>query len=650
MQRNFIVSVVQVVTLVLILCTMWFRSFQSNHLEGLILTQQRELSAVSETVRELRQQLTSGAFASASGPARSSSGDAGDFQARFFQATEWEALVAPGNYLKPRTDRLSVDGAVDGGTMNRAFITDIPGLNPVTQNASDVSELYHYVTETLASRQRNDPERWIPNLAYRIEVNENFTEYHVYLKRGVRWHQPAVDLNDARYAWLQGDREMVADDFVFYLELIKNTQVDAAFARNYYETCTGIEVINDHEFIVRWSEPQFTSISATLGLAPLPRWLYGHDEDGVAFDESEVGRQFNNHWYNTKAIGVGPYRFVSWTQGGSIVLERNERYHAEQPPLRRIEFRVIEDATARLNELRAGSLSYIPMMQTQYNNEVTLGGTPGFTNGDLENQTYQGPSYRYLGWNADGRYFGDRRVRQAMTYALNRELLLAENFFGLGSLITGHLYLEGPDYNHDIVPYPFDLRRAAELLTEAGWVDNNGDGIREKNIDGNVVNFEFGMMTYGYRPEFVAAMEAYRNDLRRIGVIMNVVPVEWAVMVQRMTEKDFDAFTGGWVLGWEADLYQIWHSSQADAPGGSNRVGFRNAEVDQIIAQTRASFDPAERTRLFRRFHEIVHEEQPYTFWFAPLEIGAWRNNVENVNFSPIRPFDSNLNWYIESP
>ena len=647
MQRSFTAQIIQIAIFVVFAVLVFFSIAQVNQLEKLVIDAKAQVEQLNETVSRLQYQLESGEVTVGNAGASSSGNASADYHARFYSEGEWAALTANGNYVQPRTDRFRVSGSEEGGVLHRAFIADIPGLNPLTQNAADVSELYHYVTETLAARQRNDPDRWIPELAYRIEVNDDHTEYHVWLKEGVMWHRPAVDFSDDRYAWLEGEHEVVADDFVFFLELVMNTQVEAAFLRNYYEPCEGIEVINDHEFIVRWSEPQFQSISFTLGMAPLPRWLYAYDEDGEMYDDSEIGRRFNNHWYNQAAIGMGPYRFVEWQQGGAIVLERNADYHGELPPIERLEFRVIGDATARLNNLRAGELDYIPMQPTQYDNEIVQGGTPGFESGELEYETFQGTAYRYLGWNGDGQYFNDRRVRLAMTHAFNRELTLRENMHGLGTLITGNFFVNGPDYNHDLEPHAFDLDRAAELLDEAGWQDADGDGIREKVIDGERVNFEFGMVTYGYRPEFVAAMEAYRNDLRRIGVIMNIEPVEWAVMVERMQEKDFDAYTGGWVLGWESDPYQIWHSSQADEPRGSNRVGFRNSEADSIIEEARRTFDPARRTELFQRFHEIVHEEQPYTFWFSGLEIGAWQANLENVNFSPLRPFASSRDWYI---
>ena len=654
MQRTFVATVVQTLMLVVFSALLVCNIVQVNDLQEHSIQQSQELDALNTTVGRLQYALESGELnVGTSAPAvlGESTGDADiDFHARFFEADEWRALVADDNFIQPPTSRFHGPETTDGGTLRRTFVSDIPGLNPITQNASDVTELYHYVSQGLAARDRNDPDRWIPELAYRIEVNDDHTEYHVYLKEGVQWHPPAVDFSDSRFAWLEGDHEVVADDFVFSLELIQNPQVEAGARRNYYEQCEGIEVINDHEFIVRWSESTYQSISFTVALEPTPRWLYGYDQDGVAYDASDVGRHFNDHWYNQSAIGTGPYRFVSWTQGGAIILERWDRYHADRPPIERLEFRIIGDATSRLNLLLVGDLDYISVEPAQFSNEIDGGGTPEFGTGELHYQTYQGSGYRYLGWNADGQFFNDRRVRTAMTHAFNRQSSIENNMHGLGRIVTGSFFIDGPDYDHDIEPWAFDLHRAAELLEQAGWQDNDGDGIREKIIDGEMVNFEFGILTYGYRPEFVAAMEAYRNDLRRVGVVMNIEPVEWSVMLERMQQKDFDAYTGGWVLGWEADPYQIWHSSQADVPRGSNRVGFRNAEADEIIETARRTFDPEERQALFRRFHQIVHEEQPYTFWFSGMEIGGWRDGLEGVDFSPLRPFDSSRSWSIAAP
>ena len=648
MQRNLVATLVQIAVFVVFCFLVLFQVFSVNHLQELVLESNRRVEELNDTVARLRDEIETGGIAVRNGgqsPAESDGGE--EWISRYYSSAQWEDMTREGNFITYRNSPYHVEGAVEGGSMRRAAFSDIPGLNPITQNAADVSELYHYVLESLAARQRDDPDRWVGQLATRVEVNEDYTEYHVWLRDDVMWHPVAVDPTDDRFDWARVDHPLVADDFVFYLEMIMDPSVDAAHARNYFEPCEGIEVINDHEFIVRWREPQYQSIAQTLSLAPLPRWLYGADQDGQLYDSSEVGRRFNEHWYNNKMIGTGPYQFDRWVPGGEIRLERNNEYWGDSPPIEAIEYRVISDATTRLNNLSAGELDYIEMMPIQYKDSVLEGGTAGFETGEMISETFQGTAYRYLGWDADGSFFGDRRVRLAMTHALNRGLLLRENMHNLGTQITGNFFVNGPDYNNDLEPWAYDLERAAQLLTEAGWVDADGDGIREKIVDGQRLNFEFGMMTYGYRPEFVAAMEHYRNDLRSIGVIMNVEPCEWAVIVERMEEKDFDAYTGGWVLGWESDPYQIWHSSQADLASGSNRVGFRNAEADEIIEEARRTFDPADRAALFHRFHEIVHEEQPYTFWFSGLEIGAWRSAVGNVNFSPIRPFSSNQNWFL---
>lgn len=643
MERRYLLRLASIGAFLVVALLFFFNIRQVHHLERLVLEGNRRTSELQRSVDRLREDIAAG------GLSVGANAQGGHFAQRYFKPHEWERLNAPGNLLQPPMKPMREPGGVSGGTLQRSFIADIPTLNPVTSNAADVSELYHYIGDGLAGRDRENPDVFVPSMAYRIETNDDLTEFHIWLKEGIRWHAPALDLEDPKFAWLKGDHFVTADDFVFWYELIQNPQVEAAVIRNYYANCEGIEVINDHEFIIRWKESEYTNLSSSLGFGFLPRWLYGFDQDGTPFDSSEIGRRFNSHWFNQMAIGVGPYRFVSWEKGGRIRIERNPDYHGEAPYIDAIEFRIIGDPTARLNNLRAGDLHYIPIEPTEYRNEIVNGGTPGFKDGSLSHEIYDGPMYRYLGWNADTVYFNDRRVRQAMTMAFNRELTIEVNMNGLGIPISGPYSISNSAYDQSIQPWPFDLKRAGELLTEAGWVDNDRDGVREKTIDGKVVPFRFDMVAYGHRPEMIAAMEIFRDDLRKIGVSMNILPVEWSVMIQRMEDKDFHAFTGGWLLAWETDLYQLWHSSQADEARSSNRIGFRNPEADKIIEAVRRTFDEDERVKLFHQFHALVHEEQPYTFWFQSRNVGAWRSEVKNVTFSQLRPFDSALKWYLSA-
>lgn len=643
MERRYFMRLIGMVAVALGFLLWLFAIVQINHLEKLVIESTMRTKELETAVHRLQATISDGS-ATLGGQPRA---EREHFAQPYYSNDEWKALNADGNVLSLPASPLRAPGGVPGGTLQRAFIADIPSLNPLTSNAADVSELYSYLGEGLSGRDRDAPDNFVPSLAYRIESNEDFTEFHVWLKKGVQWHRMPFDTDTEAFEWLKGTREVVADDFVFAMELTMDPHVDAAHLRNYYDKFDEIEVINDHEFIIRWKESEYTNRSASLGLSPLPRWLYGFDKHGAPYDADEQGKRFNDHWFNQYAIGTGPFRFVQWEKGGRIRIERNHDYHDQAPYLDAIEFRVIADSTARLNSLRAGDLDYIPVEPPEYKNEILDGGTPGFNDGSLHHKVYDGPMYRYLGWNADTAYFEDRRVRQAMTYAFNRDLTIDVNINGLGMILSGPFPISNPAYDDSIEPWPFDLERAKALLKEAGWEDKDGDGILEKNIDGRIVPFRFRMLTYGHRPEMLAAMEIYKSDLRKIGVAMDIVPAEWSVLIQRMQNKDFDAYTGGWLLSWETDLYQLWHSSQADLPNSSNRIGFRNPEADKIIEEVRRTFDEDERNALFHQFHALVHKEQPYTFWFQGKNVGAWQDRVHNVDFSPLRPLDSAMRWYL---
>jgi ABC-type transport system substrate-binding protein len=660
MYRSFAASIAIALALLLLGVLVIFNIVQVNHLESLVVEAKNQSEQLSRRVNRLTNTIESGAFAVNVNPSTHGGGVGPQTDAfgnpltpvqlaqrRYYTEEEWEGLLAPGNMLVPRSQAYHLPDTEDGGHLRRSFINDVPGLNPIVVSAADVTELYGYVNRTLSRRARDNPDMYAAELAYRVEVNEDHTEYHVYLREGVKYHRPAVDFSDSRYAWLDVDHYVTADDFVFFYEVVQNEAVEAPFLRNYFEDFDHVEVIDDHEFVVHWKRPFQGSIDATLTIEPLPRWLYAYDEDGDAFSEEEFGTRFNQHWFNTNAIGPGPYRLVRYEQNRSIELERFDEYYDEMPPIERMTFLIMPDENTRLNSLLAGEIDYMDLEPLQYNQTVLRAGQREFQDGTILHEAYQGTSYRYLGWNSERPYFSDRRVRRAMTHALNRERMIEEIFFGLGRVITGPFFIDGPYYDHDLEPYAFDLELAARLLDQAGWEDSDGDGIRDRVVDGQRVDFEFTMLCYGYRPEFMAAMDIYKNDLASIGVVMDVEGVQWAIMMERMQNKDFDAYTGGWVLGWDADPYQIWHSSQADVPAGSNRVGFRNAEADAIIEEARGTFDLERRIELFRRFHEIIHEEQPYTFFFAPREVGAWRSHLHNVQFAPLRPFDLSLPWYL---
>ena len=130
---------------------------------------------------------------------------------------------------------------------------------------------------------------------------------------------------------------------------------------------------------------------------------------------------------------------------------------------------------------------------------------------------------------------------------------------------------------------------------------------------------------------------------------MTLEPLEWSLFLKRKDERQFDAYMASWMTPWLTDPYQIWHSSQADLPKGSNAVAFRNAEADKLIEELRVTFDKDARIRLLRAFHRIVAEEQPYTFFMNQKKVYCAWSDVKNLTWSKDFPIENSLPWWVES-
>ena len=168
-----------------------------------------------------------------------------------------------------------------------------------------------------------------------------------------------------------------------------------------------------------------------------------------------------------------------------------------------------------------------------------------------------GAPFYYLGWNQDTPFFKDRRVRLAMTHIVNREDIISKLLKGQGESITGPYYIKGPQNDPDIRPWPYDLNRAKQLLDEAGWVDSDGDGIRDK--DGVTFRFKFTYASDTILYKRLAKL--LKDEAEKVGIEMIAEPYEWSVLLPRLNDRKFEAMVMGWGGAIIEDHYQIFHSS-----------------------------------------------------------------------------------------
>ncbi|MCU0722331.1 MAG: ABC transporter substrate-binding protein, partial [Planctomycetes bacterium] len=528
-----------------------------------------------------------------------------------------------------------------GETIRRWFSTDPKGFNPLVENSADVSEVQSYCMCGLASRRLTDPEAWEYDLATSCEISDDYQCYTFTIRKGVRWQMPVVDTNSQQYAWLKdADREVTAEDFKFYVDMILNPQVQCEHLRNYFEDIDRVEAVDRYTVRVYWKIKTFVSLSATLGITPLPKFLYGRDKNGEPFPAETLGKQFNEHWYNNMVCGCGPYMFSEWSESQYVRVVRNPDYYGPPPPIEEVKFLIIRDPESAFLRLRSPNrgdrLDFMDISRTQYKKHykepLADGRTPTIRRRDepadptrpLVHDTYRNFGYSYIGWNLEKDLFKDKAVRTALSHAFPRQQILDTILEGLGDLVSGTFFLESPDYNKACVPHAFDLDLARRLLSDAGWSDADGNGVLDRELGGARKEFKFNLYVFSQNETSRNIAQIYKEQLRKIGIQMDAVPMDWALLQQKMENREFDSYIGGWALGWESDPYQLWHSKMADTPKSSNFISFRNKECDQIIEKGRLTFDPTERKKMFHRFHEILHEEQPYCFMFCAKVIPTW--------------------------
>ncbi len=470
-------------------------------------------------------------------------------------------------------------------------------LNPIISTDAYASRIASFLYDGLIERD-NQTLGWKPKMAERWEISSDGLKFTFHLRPGLFWHD---------------GHPVTVDDILYSFGRIMDAQVDAPHLRVYYQDIKKVEKIDERTVRFTYARPYFMALEFCGSIPIIPKHLF------------EAGGDFNVHPQGRAPIGNGPYRFVTWETGKRIVLERNESYWGKRPAIRRLDFQVIAEDTVALQLLKKGELDYAGLRPIQW---VRQTNSEKF-NQDFAKYQFYSPSYSFISWNMRRPYFTDRRVRRALTMLINRQEMLDKLQFGLGRIVTGPFYVESQAYNHDVPVIPYDPVQARQLLKEAGWEDHDGDGILDK--DGVPFKFEFLIPSGRRSAEQVATI--LKENLRGQGIDMSIRQLEWALFIKNLDDRKFDAVTLGWVFGFDQDPYQVWHSSQVKQ--GSNFGGFSDPEADRIIEAARVEFDDAKRNQLYRRFHQLVDEIQPYSFLYSTPSLVALHRRFENVQVYP---------------
>jgi peptide/nickel transport system substrate-binding protein len=428
--------------------------------------------------------------------------------------------------------------------------------------------------------------------------------------------------------WFSDGHPVTTDDVIFTYNTITDPNVDAASLANYLRDVDHYEKINDKEIKFYMKRVYFLSLSIIGSIPIYPEHIYKYKD----------AREFNERRSNP--VGTGPYVFEKWDVGRQIVLRRNENYWGPKPKAKKIVFTFITNTTAELQALLSGQIDYMRPVPDQYaeksNDEKFKKDFYCLSYWDAANT-----GYFWIGWNEARPFFADKKVRLAMTYLIDRDSIIKHILRNPEARIpTGNFYIYGKQTDPNIKPWPYDPEKAKQLLDEAGWIDHDGDGIRDKNG----VPFRFKYMISADLALHEQIAKLVKDAAASAGIEVILDPYEWSVFSKKVKDREFDAVSMAWGGNVEEDPYQIWHSSQI-GNRGSNYVGFRNAEADALIEQARQTLDPDKRNDLYHKFHRILHEEQPYTFIYTRPEQRFLNKRFQNVIVHKLGI--NELEWYV---
>lgn len=330
-------------------------------------------------------------------------------------------------------------------------------------------------------------------------------------------------------------------------------------------------------------------------------------------------------YFRETVSGSGPYQLDQWMTGEFIRLKRKENWWGDQikdPPLllqaypSAITYRIILDESAAIAAMKAGEVDLIA--------EVPVSDFIQLKKDDQWKDKLQFASpalmqVNYIEVNNRDSILADSRIRKALAYTIDYNGILNNVMQGLARRAIGPIHPDKPYFDKNLKPIEQDIQKALSLVKEAGWSDSNGNGIPDKMIGGKRQELHLEIKVTN-KEEGMAIANIVKENAAKAGFDIQIMVVDPSQLQQDVRQNNYQllplrirAFPSA------DDPFPIWHSSN-DRQGGTNRSGFHNAELDQIIDDLRTTQSSETRDADYQRFQEIIYEQQPAIFLYVPLE------------------------------
>ena len=385
-------------------------------------------------------------------------------------------------------------------------------------------------------------------------------------------------------------------------------------------------------------DPQTVVITTTQVFSP---FLVAHTQYGILPKHvlgSLSSKEINTADFNkAPTVCNGIFKFVSWQSGQQVTLARNENYWGGPSLLDQYIYKVLPDSVTVGNQLKTGEIDIGPVDPSQYDS-VKASGTVNLIE-------FPVAIFDFYAYNLDptklgGKLFGQKEVRQALVYALDRQSWIQAIYFGHASVATS---VEPPTSwafkAKPQVVYTFDKNKANSLLDAAGW-PKGADGIRAK--DGLKLKFE--MHTNAGNKQRESLLQVMQQSWKDIGVDATPKLIQFPQLVTEIVStRTFDMFLVGFSWGQDPDEAPLFHSRNTVA-GGFNGADFKNAEVDAALDGAIATLDKEKRKQFYYQFQDIMSDQVPAPILMFNAGIYGTSKRVQAADFGTYNQF-GNRPW-----
>jgi peptide/nickel transport system substrate-binding protein len=583
------------------------------------------------------------------------------------QTSHMPNLLGVDLFLEKTLPQLLPSHFTPKGALRMATLGAPQNLHPFSQWAA-VDEWTAYCQGSLGRQSVGFYDKLATSFATRIEKkaakDQQKEQFWIYLRQDVFWEPLEARFFPERITlaphFLQR-HQVTAYDFLFYWEAISNPHVEGAGAvtlRFLLQDIENVEVKDDFTFVITAKKAFFQGkyrLGFTIpfyiaAMRPLARFVYQYGADGTKFcpEDSQPyfyktsslwAEKFATHFASRVIVSCGPWIFDGFDESG-IQFRRNPQFYTQDEALyegMRIDFLETQDAIFRdfiAEKIDLCMLS--PESMLEYTKYLASGvyEKQKKTGHAIQHLEFLQRQYTYIGWNERRPFFTSKKVRQALSLAIDRPRLIHQVLHGYAVAVTGPFGVDSEYYNKNIPLSPYDPAKAKQLLAEEGWFDSNGDGI----IDKEGVDFRFSLTYFVKNKSSKACCELVASFLKEVGIKCELLGLDLADLSSAFDNKTFDAIFLSWMMSTTPeDPRQLWHSEGAFIKGSSNMVGFQNKEVDALIEKLQYEDVKEKRKALFWKLHEKLADEQPYAFLFTPKTTLLWWNTLHNIFIPKMR-------------